>query len=775
MAKLNNTIVQGSLRVTEEINANEIKKNGASVLTSADISQANLVSNLGLGTASSGSWGTITSGNGYTIRLSMDQAGGGGIVIGEIGGQTSIQVDGSIYVNEGQNKLATESWVGNNYIPLSGSTSITGSLTPNSTNSINLGAANKYYKTAYIKEVIVPVETGKFEIQGSGSAKATISLDSQGGDVLFTLSDSQGQAYGTVTLPNPGQNDTIATQSWSNYWFAGKSVATQSANGLMSATDKSNLDGIVASLNNDDSDSVVNRLKDVLSVFQDYPEGTTVLSALNSKVNISNSFLHGGADLNTILTTGFYAIGASYTNGPANNVLAYSQLLVGHSGNDTHFQMGFPFNSSRIFFRNGNNNGTWQAWREVITDGNIGSQSVNYANSAGAVEWANVANKPIFATVATSGSYSDLSGKPTNVSSFTNDAGYIAGINSTMVINALGYTPGTSNFTGYTSSDKLSVSYISGLGDSATKDVGTGAGTVAAGNHDHGAIVSNGRILNTSATTTFSGIVVVDGNNYIKKITNDNFDGFRQAIGASNFTGYTSTNKLSTNYIQNDAGYITSSGSCAYATSAGSATDSTKIPLSGTSSLTGSIIPSTNSTSSSTGVSLGSSSKYFNTVYTRSLLASVGVSTPGEIEIFNSDSRVNLTCEYGDLKIFCYDGNNNSTTYYLGTSEGGSKDIATRQWVNNNKTIYKHRVGFNFGNEYWIFIYYSTSNAAATLATLKTQIVDGLCLGNYYGNILITGIWEGDYLYARKFYPALQSYYDAIESLDIVSDTVTEV
>jgi hypothetical protein len=37
---------------------------------------------------------------------------------------------------------------------------------------------------------------------------------------------------------------------------------------------------------------------------------------------------------------------------------------------------------------------------------------------------------------------------PTNVSAFTNDAGYITGITSSDVTTALGYTPGTSNFSG---------------------------------------------------------------------------------------------------------------------------------------------------------------------------------------------------------------------------------------------------------------------------------------------------------------------------------------
>ena len=42
----------------------------------------------------------------------------------------------------------------------------------------------------------------------------------------------------------------------------------------------------------------------------------------------------------------------------------------------------------------------------------------------------------------------DIPTVPTTVSSFTNDAGYITGITSSMVTTALGYTPGTSNFSG---------------------------------------------------------------------------------------------------------------------------------------------------------------------------------------------------------------------------------------------------------------------------------------------------------------------------------------
>ena len=45
------------------------------------------------------------------------------------------------------------------------------------------------------------------------------------------------------------------------------------------------------------------------------------------------------------------------------------------------------------------------------------------------------------ATVATSGAYSDLSGTPEDLSDFNNDVGYITGVNSSDVTTALGYTP----------------------------------------------------------------------------------------------------------------------------------------------------------------------------------------------------------------------------------------------------------------------------------------------------------------------------------------------
>lgn len=70
---------------------------------------ANIISWLGLGTirsASSMTWGTLTTANGYTILLATDQPNGGGWVIAEKNGKTYMQIDGDFYVNEGGTRLA---------------------------------------------------------------------------------------------------------------------------------------------------------------------------------------------------------------------------------------------------------------------------------------------------------------------------------------------------------------------------------------------------------------------------------------------------------------------------------------------------------------------------------------------------------------------------------------------------------------------------------------------------------------------------------------------
>lgn len=76
------------------------------ILTSVP-SASDLTASLGFGTLNTSyGWGTVNSSNGYTVRWGSDQAGGGGIGIGEKSGKTSIQIDGDFYAQEGKKRLA---------------------------------------------------------------------------------------------------------------------------------------------------------------------------------------------------------------------------------------------------------------------------------------------------------------------------------------------------------------------------------------------------------------------------------------------------------------------------------------------------------------------------------------------------------------------------------------------------------------------------------------------------------------------------------------------
>jgi archaellum component FlaC len=61
-------------------------------------------------------------------------------------------------------------------------------------------------------------------------------------------------------------------------------VATNLAQGVMSAEDKTNLDAIQALMGSDEDD-IVNKITEVLDVFENYPEGTNIVTALGGKLD----------------------------------------------------------------------------------------------------------------------------------------------------------------------------------------------------------------------------------------------------------------------------------------------------------------------------------------------------------------------------------------------------------------------------------------------------------------------------------------------------------
>ena len=56
-------------------------------------------------------------------------------------------------------------------------------------------------------------------------------------------------------------------------------------------------------------------------------------------------------------------------------------------------QLAFTYNNDNIYYRR-RTDGGWNSWVKLVHSGNIGSQSVSYATSAGSVAWGNVTGKP---------------------------------------------------------------------------------------------------------------------------------------------------------------------------------------------------------------------------------------------------------------------------------------------------------------------------------------------------------------------------------------------
>ena len=69
---------------------------------------ASMISGFGTRNDNTG-WGKLTAKNGYTIRFGSDQPGGGGTVFAEKDGKTYMQIDGTLFVNEGNKEVAVKS------------------------------------------------------------------------------------------------------------------------------------------------------------------------------------------------------------------------------------------------------------------------------------------------------------------------------------------------------------------------------------------------------------------------------------------------------------------------------------------------------------------------------------------------------------------------------------------------------------------------------------------------------------------------------------------
>ena len=176
----------------------------------------------------------------------------------------------------------------------------------------------------------------------------------------------------------------------------------------------------------------------------------------------------------------------------------HHQIIMNHAnGNGYYVQMAFDFHDDQVWFQR-MENGSLEGWREFIHSGNIGSQSVSYAATAGSASSATNAN---YATTA--GSADQIDG----VAFRNTNSG--AGINAD-TLNSAGityYTGGVTNFSGNSSDGALySQIYSSSWQHQIAGDYRSGRIAVRGKNNN---TWQSWRKVPTINSTTFSSVTSV--------------------------------------------------------------------------------------------------------------------------------------------------------------------------------------------------------------------------------------------------------------------------
>lgn len=144
---------------------------------------------------------------------------------------------------------------------------------------------------------------------GAGSNKRRISMPASAGTLALTsqipsvnngkiIINQAGTKKGEFTLNQSGDVTIELTDNNTTY-----SVATTTTNGLMASADKSHLDSMWSVWEADgNNDTLVNKVKEVLAVFDSYPEGTTIVNALANKQDKGNYISYTLATANVVGT-----------------------------------------------------------------------------------------------------------------------------------------------------------------------------------------------------------------------------------------------------------------------------------------------------------------------------------------------------------------------------------------------------------------------------------------------------------------------------------------
>lgn len=262
------------------------------------------------------------------------------------------------------------------------------------------------------------------------------SVDSDGKVTLLSENVGLNEAELAAYLSNNG----YATQTWVN----GKGYALSADLTALQTKVNDFLEG-------SDTDTIINKWLELEAFLSGLNESDNLATILSDKANKAT-------------TLAGYGITDAYTKSAVDTLLGNyvtlktTQTITG----EKNFTGGLKVNGSPIVYDATNkywklegdllvtggvtmyaNEGTYtpstimnglvldSATLGINDEGQLYVKGGTGGGVADSVAWENVTGKPSFAAVATSGKYSDLSGKPTLLSSFTNDAGFITSFTDT--------------------------------------------------------------------------------------------------------------------------------------------------------------------------------------------------------------------------------------------------------------------------------------------------------------------------------------------------------
>ena len=182
-------------------------------------------------------------------------------------------------------------------------------------------ATNKNAPTTLAVQNHVAAEINKLEVASVGADGSYLKTISEAGGKISASAATFDTAISTnseITAPTTKAVKTYVDSHAAS--TSGHANATTTANGFMSATDKAHHDTMWSVWTADGADNtLVDKVQEVLTVFNEYPEGTTIVNALAGKSDTSHThgnIANGGtlsAAKMVVVTDGDYKITTSST------------------------------------------------------------------------------------------------------------------------------------------------------------------------------------------------------------------------------------------------------------------------------------------------------------------------------------------------------------------------------------------------------------------------------------------------------------------------------